>query len=208
MTAHEAASLWVVKLGGSIPRASPALLCAWLRMLTKQRERRVVVVPGGGEFADTVRSAQVSAGFDDATAHRMALLAMDQAAEMYRGLAGDARVATTDDEIAVALSERRVAVWAPFRMAGAAADIPACWEVTSDSLAAWLAGRIGADGLLLVKSCALPGPRPNAEHLALAGVVDPAFPCFVRGAAYRWVCAEAERHGAFGELTASPDRRS
>src|SRR5262249_34381680 len=39
---------------------------------------RVVVVPGGGPFADAVRTAQARMGFDDRAAHRMALLAMDQ----------------------------------------------------------------------------------------------------------------------------------
>ena len=67
---------WIVKIGGSLA-AGPAALGRWLLALEAGR-RRVVVVPGGGPFADTVRSAQAELGFDDSTAHRMALLAMEQ----------------------------------------------------------------------------------------------------------------------------------
>jgi 5-(aminomethyl)-3-furanmethanol phosphate kinase len=195
--------LWVVKLGGSIARASPGLLRVWLATLGRQRDRRVVIVPGGGEFADAVRRAQASMGFDDATAHRMALLAMDQSAAMYRGLEAALCVASTDADLATALAERGVAVWAPFGMADRATDVAADWTVTSDSLAAWLAHRIGADGLLLVKSCELPRPLPSAEALARAGVVDPSFPGHVRGAAWRWTCATASEPGDFAALTAT-----
>jgi aspartokinase-like uncharacterized kinase len=56
------------------------------------------------------------------------------------------------------------------------ADLPASWDVTSDTLAAWLAGEIGADRLVLVKSARLPlGPTPTAA-LARDGIVDPILP--------------------------------
>src|SRR5688572_11112389 len=68
----------VVKLGGSYalsPRL-PAILAA-----IRASHVPVVVVPGGGPFADAVRAAQPRMGFGDRAAHRMALLAMAQFAE-------------------------------------------------------------------------------------------------------------------------------
>jgi aspartokinase-like uncharacterized kinase len=56
-----------------------------------------------------------------------------------------------------------------------AADIEASWDVTSDSLAAWLAFELGAAALWLVKSC--PMPQESAQFPAM-GVVDAAFPRF------------------------------
>jgi aspartokinase-like uncharacterized kinase len=70
-------------------------------------------------------------------------------------------------------------------MALAAPEIAASWEVTSDSLAAWLAHKIGARLLLLVKSA--PAERPlDAPALARQGLVDAAFPSYVARAPFAW----------------------
>ena len=68
-------SLTVVKVGGSFahhPRLGD-VVAALARGVG-----RTVVVPGGGPFADMVRREQPRIGYDDRTAHRMALLAMAQ----------------------------------------------------------------------------------------------------------------------------------
>src|SRR2546426_2358433 len=65
----------VIKLGGSF--AFSADLGDWIAAIAACAGR-VVIVPGGGPFADVVRAAQVQMGFDDRAAHRMALLAMAQ----------------------------------------------------------------------------------------------------------------------------------
>src|SRR5580692_10060673 len=70
-----AAGLTVVKLGGS--QAFSAHLSDWLDAVALGAGR-VVIVPGGGPFADAVRTAQPAMGFDDRAAHHMALLAMEQ----------------------------------------------------------------------------------------------------------------------------------
>ena len=57
--------------------------------------------------------------------------------------------------------------------------MPRNWDVTSDSLAAWLAARLGAR-LLLVKRMR-PAPGATLHGLALAGLVDRAFPLRRRG---------------------------
>ena len=49
----------------------------WLEIIAGNAGH-VVLVPGGGPFADAVREAQPKMGFDDAAAHHMALLAMEQ----------------------------------------------------------------------------------------------------------------------------------
>ena len=57
----------------------------------------MVLVPGGGPFADAVRAAQPRMGFDDRAAHAMALLAMEQygcaLANLAQGLSLAASVA-------------------------------------------------------------------------------------------------------------------
>ena len=80
------------------------------------------------------------------------------------------------------LGEAKLPVWLPSRMALADPDLPQSWDVTSDSLAAWLARRLEARRLVLVKSVAAPAPL-TAEALAARGLVDPLFPRFLADAA-------------------------
>jgi aspartokinase-like uncharacterized kinase len=168
----------VVKLGGSLAEGSA--LRGWLDALEKGCGA-TVVVPGGGVFADVVRAEQQRHQFGDVAAHWMALLAMEQYAVMLAGLAPWLRPCASEAEIDGALRDGTCAVWLPSRMALADPSIPQHWGVTSDSLAAWLARRLGASMLVLVKS--VPAPRPlNAATLAGRGLVDEAFPHCLSGA--------------------------
>jgi dihydroneopterin aldolase len=166
----------VIKIGGSCAFALD--LRRWAAAIA-DCGGRAVVVPGGGPFADAVRAAQPRMGFDDGAAHHMALLAMEQ---FGRALASfDARLSPVDSIAAVrrVLRDRQVPIWLPTRMT-LATDIPASWEVTSDSLAAWLAGKLSATRLLLLKQVELPAGAVSATELTANGIVDPAFPAFLK----------------------------
>ena len=76
--------MWIVKLGGSLER--DALLPRWLELLAELGGGRVVIVPGGGGFADQARAAQAWWQLDDLPAHNMAVLGMAQSAAMMQGL--------------------------------------------------------------------------------------------------------------------------
>ena len=89
-------------------------------------------------------------GYDDRAAHAMALMAMAQFGAALTSLNPALRLAASRAAILRALKERKVPVWSPEPMARAAA-LPETWELTSDSLAAWLAGALGAGRLVLVK---------------------------------------------------------
>jgi len=165
----------VVKLGGSLagrPHVEP-----WLDTLAACAGQ-AVLVPGGGPFADAVRAAQPALGFDDLAAHHMALLAMEQFGRALASLRAGFALADSPSAIISALDSSRVPVWAPLAMAARAPDVPATWDITSDSLAAWLAGRLGAKRLLLVKHGA-PSGSVEARDLAERGVVDALFPQFL-----------------------------
>jgi aspartokinase-like uncharacterized kinase len=164
-------AMWIVKLGGSLHDASS--LEGWLRLVAHGRPP-CVVVPGGGPFADAVRHLQRLLGFDDLAAHRMAILAMQQFGLHLHGLAPCLALAETATELRVGGS----CIWLPWRLAGLEPEIGCGWDATSDSLACWLATRLEADVLLLVKSGAVPvGPRAAAE-LAQQDLVDGAFARF------------------------------
>lgn len=165
--------MWVVKLGGSL-FGTPEL-AHWLEMLVRQSDGRVVIVPGGGPFADTVRTAQRASGFDDGAAHHMALLAMEQFGLVLKSLQPGLATAASELEIAERGWQHRAIVWLPSQMVLADDDIPQSWEVTSDSLAAWLAGRLGAERLVLVKHVEQLADTMPLALLTAGGLLDAAF---------------------------------
>jgi len=124
----------VVKLGGSlIDRIGP--LVAEIRAIGGP----VLVVPGGGPYADRVREQDL----DDDTAHWMAIDAMDRVGRLIRdaGLPAVRHLRVP----------RHPAVLLPFRVLFHHDPLPHRWEVTSDTIAAWVARMTGAD-LVLLKS--------------------------------------------------------
>lgn len=171
--------MWVVKLGGSL-LGTPELK-EWLALLARQSDGRIVVVPGGGVFADAVRAAQPLGGFDDATAHHMALLAMDQYGLALKALHPGLVTASSELEIAERSWQHRAIIWLPSRMVLEDETIPQNWDVTSDSLAAWLAAKIGANRLVLVKHCDVAETQLPLARLMADGILDPAFARFVGG---------------------------
>jgi aspartokinase-like uncharacterized kinase len=181
--------LAIVKLGGS--HAGGPHLKDWLAAIAAEAGS-MAIVPGGGPFADAVRTAQTSMGYDDRAAHAMALMAMAQFGSALESLNPALRLAASRAAILRALKERKVPVWSPERMARAAA-LPETWELTSDSLAAWLAGALGAGRLVLVKHGRFETTTVDADELVARGVVDPLFPRYLRESGARaWLAAPTE----------------
>ncbi len=172
-------TVWVVKLGGSL--ANSEELPRWLDVISSAGAEKVVLVPGGGPWADEVREAQEREGFDDSVAHRKALRAMEHYGKVLAGLRPNLVPAAGIAEIHEALGNGQIAVWMPHEMVVADPSIPESWDVTSDSLAAWLAKQLNVSTLLLVKSLKIDGPQPSIEELVRRGWVDPAFATFASG---------------------------
>ena len=182
--------LTVVKIGGS--HAGAAHLRPWLDALAGCGGR-AIIVPGGGPFADAVRVAQAQIGFSDAAAHEMALYAMAQFGLVLCDMQPALRMASSRAEMRRVIASGLMPVWAPAEMALRAKDIPASWDVTSDSLAAWLAGCVGAKRLLLVKHGTFTDAA-SASALAARGVVDPLFPRFLAAGGAQGFIATPDDH--------------
>jgi aspartokinase-like uncharacterized kinase len=183
------APLAIVKIGGSHYNGSH--LRNWLAAIAAEAGA-IVIVPGGGPFADAVRNAQESMGYDDGAAHAMALAAMAQFGQALQSLNPALRLTASRSAISRALKDRKVPVWSPERMARAAA-LPETWALTSDSLAAWLAGELGALQLLLVKHGRFEGAAVGVDALVARGVLDPLFPRYLRESGVRaWLAAPAD----------------
>jgi 5-(aminomethyl)-3-furanmethanol phosphate kinase len=141
----------VVKLGGGVLASVEAADAVLEAVRAAAQSCRLLVVPGGGPFADVVRDIDRRFGLSDDAAHWMAVLAMDQHAHLITGRLADAEMVLAPREIAGAIDAHRIPVLAPWRWLRATDPLPHSWDVTSDSIAAWVAGCVGARRLVLVK---------------------------------------------------------
>jgi 5-(aminomethyl)-3-furanmethanol phosphate kinase len=167
----------VVKVGGSFA-ARPAQLRRLMETLAGAARRRwLVVVPGGGSFADEVRRVDRRFRLSDSAAHWMAVLAMDQYAYLLQRLAPGAALVRRRSE----LRRGRVNVLLPAAWLLRADPLPHSWDVTSDSIAAWVAAQLSVRRLMLVKhengfiAPDLSMRSRRAALAALGNVVDPYF---------------------------------
>lgn len=182
----------VVKIGGGLLRAEglEGLRRAAGEVTEMATRRPVLVVPGGGPFADAVRAVDAQVGLGDDLAHALALRAMDQLGLLLGPLLPTPELLTR----LVAPRALGVVLAAPaFRDRP---EVPRSWAVTSDSLAVLAAAAIGAEEAILLKPVAgvvaqepsnhAPLPRLTAgelQSLQARGdgrVVDPYLPEAVR----------------------------
>lgn len=155
--------MWVIKLGGSV--SEQTTLVQWLQLVAKHGDGKVIIVPGGGLYADAVRhfqymrAAMPDGHIDDRQAHALAVYAMDQMARSFVAMVPELVLVRNPLEIAERGWQHLGLVWLPSEMVlnptlWNDAGLAESWDVTSDSLAAWLATQLEAKQLLLVKSAA------------------------------------------------------
>ncbi len=183
---------WAPDLVAALRRAAPGL--------------GILAVPGGGRAADRIRARYLRGKLDLSEAHWAAIRALDANALRLAGGCGAELPVVTGPEAWGAGTGRyadrgpgaggRLAVLAPFPLLRAQDPLPHGWEVTSDSIAAWVADRCGASRLLLLKARGdrrPPGPDGRAARLSARragdrGLVDRHLSSLLRTAAFRtWI---------------------
>jgi aspartokinase-like uncharacterized kinase len=155
----------IVKVGGSLYNQIPDLI-----PVIKASKHPLLLIPGGGPFADLVRRVEV----DNDTAHWMAISAMEQFGLFIASFG----ISTTD----AIITPLTTTVFLPYRYLRLTDTLPHTWDVTSDTIAAWVAHVLHLD-LLLLKS--VDGIFINGifqEHVTRpveTEVIDPFFIPFV-----------------------------
>lgn len=169
----------VVKVGGSLydhPKLKPGLK-AWL---AARPEAHILIVPGGGDFAEAVRRLDTVHGLGEEVAHMIALNSLETASLFVQDALDvfGQSVSTIDwreDEPRTVMAHLQ-----EFLLdyeSQHAVQLPRTWEFTTDSLAACAAHDAGCE-LVLLKSVDIP-PAMAWEDAAARGHVDAYFPTLV-----------------------------
>ena len=141
----------VIKVGGSLISEAPELIDRLVKefgsghsgadsdeQVPEKSLYSILIVSGGGVFADAVRRADERFGIGDDAAHWMAVLGMEQ----YACYLQDKSSAMGTDSITELPSG--VSILFPYRLLKAEDPLPHSWNVTSDTIAAWVAKQTGA----------------------------------------------------------------
>jgi 5-(aminomethyl)-3-furanmethanol phosphate kinase len=140
----------VVKIGGGLLRDEglDGLRRACADVTQLAADRAVLVVPGGGPFAEAVRAVDAQVGLSDHAAHMLAMRAMDQLGVLLAPMLPGAEPLTD------LVAPRSLGLLAVAPAFAGRPGVPESWAVTSDSLAVLAAGAIGADEAVLLKPVA------------------------------------------------------
>ncbi len=163
----------ILKIGGSLYNL-PDLSQRIAALIEPFPNHRFLIFPGGGEVADLVRNWQPQFRWDDEQSHSVALAALDFNATMLAHVLPRGLLAYDHAHAEAAWQQHALPVLAPtpFLRLHEFGDLPQNWDVTSDSLAAWTAGRWPADELWFCKSV----PCPKTLSIAIRErVIDPYF---------------------------------
>ncbi|HAL14361.1 MAG TPA: hypothetical protein DCP67_11165 [Planctomycetaceae bacterium] len=171
----------IIKVGGSLldlPDLNNRLQ-TWLRQFDITP---AWLMCGGGEYADSIRARQPWAGWCDAEAHDLAVLAMDANTYETSELLGLKVV-----ELAYPQSEQHEADYTAIAASHFLNDaepqcegvvLPQNWSATSDSIAARIATVFEIPNVVLLKSAA--PPSEDLETLQDCGYIDSAFISMLR----------------------------
>jgi aspartokinase-like uncharacterized kinase len=123
----------LIKLGGSLIQNARTIVKD-LMEYTNSTSETIIIVPGGSIFADLVR--KVAPG--EESAHWMAVLAMEQ----YGYYLADGTGAALIDSLEI--PDNWTYILLPYRILKEKDELPHTWDVTSDTIAAWVAHQLGA----------------------------------------------------------------
>ncbi len=191
----------VVKIGGSLIEEAPTLVNSLVKEFGSGNSKiaegtaegtteevqahkslpiSILIVPGGGMFADTIRVADGRFSLSADAAHWMAILGMEQ----YAFYLKDKSSAAATDLITDMLPG--VSILFPYRLMKTEDPLPHTWDVTSDTIAGWVAKQTEA---LFIKATDVDGIFMEGKLVreisassfkgSCPGCIDPALPPFL-----------------------------
>ncbi len=140
----------IIKVGGSLAAYPEKLKALCIKLSKVSKKHKLIVVPGGGEFADVVRSLDRRFSLSCTVSHRMAILAMDQYGLLLSDLMPHSVSVSKLQEIKYFLDLGGLPIFLPSQMLFHEDQLENSWNITSDSIAVYLALKLQVHKVLLV----------------------------------------------------------
>ena len=154
----------VIKFGGSLVKDKKVLenLCSEIESLSENFN--LLIVPGGGVFADLARSYDKRFKFSPEISHKMAILAMDQNGFLISKFFKDYIFVYDLNDLNKVKNSSNVKIFIPskFLFELPESELQYSWDITSDSISAYIAEKLEAEKLIILKDvCGLYDSDPE-----------------------------------------------
>ncbi len=103
----------ILKVGGSLTFHPEKLKALCTELSLSSKKHKLIVVPGGGEFADVARSLDKRFSLSCSASHQMAILGMDQYGLLLSDLILNSVAVSKLEEIAYFLGMGKLPVFLP-----------------------------------------------------------------------------------------------
>jgi 5-(aminomethyl)-3-furanmethanol phosphate kinase len=140
----------VIKVGGSLALSPQKLKTLCRKLSDISQKQRLIIVPGGGEFADTVRALDERFDLAVQSSHQMAILAMDQYGYLLTNLISNSCLVDKLENVKKVLDSGKLPIFLSSSYFACADPLPNSWDITSDSIAVHIAGQLGACRIVLI----------------------------------------------------------
>jgi 5-(aminomethyl)-3-furanmethanol phosphate kinase len=140
----------VIKVGGSLALYPEALRNFCIEISEISKEQKLIVVPGGGEFADVVRRLDKRFHLSCNMSHKMAILGMDQYGLLLSDLMPGSVTIDKIEEVNRLLDFDKLPIFLPSNLLFREDPLENSWAVTSDSIAVYIAKRLQVTKVFLV----------------------------------------------------------
>ena len=126
----------IVKIGGSLTYDAKPLLKA-LKNYAKENNKKIIIIPGGGEFANVVRKIDKALNISNSLSHKLAIKCMDLIGEVYAEI-GNIKAYDTLFNLKREIEKEKIAILLPSKILLSTDIAEHSWAITSDSLSLYI----------------------------------------------------------------------
>ena len=156
----------VVKIGGSLfPDYAIALA-------KKLKNTNSLIILGGGEFANLIRKYDESIHFSSGVTHNTAIECMDILSKLVNDKVNSAKLAYTLEEANNVSNKGFTPIFIVSEFLEKEDPFECSWDVTSDSIAAYIAHSLNAKLLIVTNVNGIYTREPNEEGSEFIKVID------------------------------------
>ncbi len=177
----------IVKIGGSLTYDAKPLLKT-LKNYVKESNKNIVIIPGGGEFANVVRKIDKSLNLSNSLSHKLAIKCMDLIGEIYSEI-GNIKAYDTLFDLKREIKKEKIAILLPSKILISTDISEHSWDVTSDSLSLYIGNLLDVKEIIIATDVdgiydKFPGGKLlniiNANEIQGLTSVDKTFPILLK----------------------------
>ncbi|ENN96420.1 aspartate/glutamate/uridylate kinase [Methanocaldococcus villosus KIN24-T80] len=134
----------IIKIGGSLTYYIKPLL----ESLKSYKREEIIIIPGGGKFADTLREIDKNLSLSPSISHKLAIKCMDILGEVFSDIGG---IKAYDNlfDLKREIKKERIAILLPSKLLLSTDISEHSWNVTSDSLTLYISKFLNVKNIII-----------------------------------------------------------